>query len=72
MNRESSIAVSALPCVRQTASGKLLYNPGSSAQCPVMTRGEGWGHGREAQERGDICLHRADSLCCTAETNTTL
>ena len=23
-------------------------------------------------ERGDICIHIADSLCCTAETNTML
>ena len=29
------------------------------------------GSGREAQEGGDICRHIADSLCCTAETNTT-
>ena len=28
--------------------------------------------GREAQEGADICIHMADSLCCTAETNTTL
>ena len=28
--------------------------------------------GREAQEGGDTCTHVADSLCCTAETNTTL
>ena len=27
--------------------------------------------GREAQEGGDICIHPADSLRCTAETNTT-
>ena len=27
----------------------------------------GWG-GREVQEGGDICIHTADSLCCTAET----
>ena len=35
---------------------------------------EGWDGegGREAQEGGDICIHIADSLCCTAETNTTL
>ena len=33
--------------------------------------GSGWG-GREAQEGGDICVTTADSLCCTAETNTTL
>ena len=27
---------------------------------------------REVQERGDICIHTADSCCCMAETNTTL
>ena len=32
---------------------------------------DGWG-GRVAQEGGDICIHIADSLRCTAETNTTL
>ena len=35
---------------------------------------DGWdGEGeREVQEGGDICIHIADSLCCTAETNATL
>ena len=36
---------------------------------------EGWGEARgwkQAQEGGDICIHIADSLRCTAETNTTL
>ena len=28
--------------------------------------------GREAQEGVDICIHIADSLLCTAETNTKL
>ena len=28
--------------------------------------------GWEAQEGGNICIHIADALCCTAETNTTL
>ena len=28
--------------------------------------------GRETQEGGDICIHIADSVCYTAETNTTL
>ena len=28
--------------------------------------------GREVQEEGEICMHMADSRCCTAETNTTL
>ena len=31
-----------------------------------------WGDGKEVQEGGDICIHVADSLCCTAETNTAL
>ena len=39
----------------------------------LSSRGVGWGRGgREAQEGGDICIHIADSYCCTAETNTTL
>ena len=34
----------------------------------------GWdgGSGREVQEGGDIGIHTADSLHCTAETNITL
>ena len=32
----------------------------------------GVGSGREVQEGGDIYIHIADSLFCTAETNTTL
>ena len=28
--------------------------------------------GREVQKGGDICMHMADSLHCTTETNTTL
>ena len=33
---------------------------------------DGWdgGGGGEVQEGGDICIHIADSLPCTAETNT--
>ena len=29
-------------------------------------------NGKEIQKRGDICIYIADSLCCTAESNTTL
>ena len=29
-------------------------------------------NGKEIQKREDICIRIADSLCCTAETNTTL
>ena len=28
--------------------------------------------GTEGQEGRDICIHMADSCCCTAETDTTL
>ena len=28
--------------------------------------------GKEAQERGDICILIVESRCCAAETNTTL
>ena len=50
-----------------------LYSTGSSAWCSVLTwRGEVGQVGREVQGGGDICIHKADSLCCTAETNTTL
>ena len=34
---------------------------------------DGWdGGGREVEEGGDICIHIADSLHCTAEPKTTL
>ena len=49
-------------------SGKLLYNTGSSAWCAVMILRGGW----KVQEGGDTCIHIADSLSCTAETNKTL
>ena len=33
----------------------------------------GWrSGGREAQQGEDICMHIADSLCCTVEMNTAL
>jgi len=42
MNEENSIDIYK-PCVKQTASGKLLYNTGSSAWCFGMTRRDGMG-----------------------------
>ena len=35
---------------------------------------EGWdgGGGREAPERGHVCIHMADSHCCTEKTSATL
>ena len=46
--------------------GKLLYNIGSSAGCSVME--QGGRDGRGVQDRVNICIHKADSLHCTAET----
>ena len=36
-NRESSIDIYTLPCVKQIATGKLLYHTGSPGWCSVMT-----------------------------------
>ena len=39
----------------------------------LSPRAVGWRRGgREAQQGEDICMHIADSLCCTVEMNTTL
>ena len=52
--------------VRETASGKLLCNTGSSAQCSGMSyRHEG--RGREVIEGGHVYILTADSLPCTTE-----
>ena len=32
----------------------------------------GWEGGSRGRGHGDICMHMADSLCCTTETNTAL
>ena len=61
--------------VKWMASGKLLHSTGRSAGYFVKPRGVGqggWEGGSRGRGYGDICIHTADSLCCTAETNTTL
>ena len=40
--------------------------------CDDLEVCDGVGGGREAQEEGNICIHIADSWCCTEETNKTL
>ena len=40
--------------------------------CDDLDGWDGGGGGREVHEGGDIFIHIADSLHCTAETNTTL
>ena len=74
-NWESSIGKYTFPCVKQIASGKLLYHTGSSAWCSVTIErgGIGWREGgREVWEEGDLCIFMADSYCCMEETNTTV
>ena len=60
--------------LKQIASGNLLSSAGSSDWCSVMTQRSRMGVGMEGdvQEGGDVCIHRANSLHCTAETNTEL
>ena len=43
----------------------LLYSSGNSVLCADL-------NGKEIQKRGNICIHIADLLCSTVETNTTL
>ena len=50
---------------RKNTNENVLYSRGNSVLC-------GEQNGKEIPKRGDICTHMADSLCCTAETNTTL
>ena len=40
--------------------------------CDYLEEWDGRWSEKEALEEGDICILRADSHCCTAETNTTL
>lgn len=56
-----------LACAKQTASGELRHSTGAHFGAQ-MTRG-GW---EETQGDGRICIHAANSLCCTAEMNTTV
>ena len=62
MNWESRTHTHTLPCVKQVASRNLLYSTGISALW--WPRGVDWG-GREALEGRDVCIHMADSQCCT-------
>ena len=59
-----------LPCLKQIASGNLLYITGSSAWFSVAPRLCVVMFERENQEGQDICTHITDSLRYIAETNT--
>ena len=54
MNGESSIDIYTLPCVKQIAGEKLLYNTESPAWHSVMTWRGGMGWRKETHERGEI------------------
>ena len=53
-------------CVKQVTSENLLCSSGNSSWCSVVTK-----LGRKSK-RENTCIHRADSLYCAVETDTTL
>ena len=65
MKGETGIDIYTASCVKFRAVKRRKL---SSVLCDDL---EGWG-GRGIQEGGDISIHTADSLSCTAETNTTM
>ena len=52
-------------CIKYITNENLLFSIGNSTFCGDL-------NGKEIQKRGDVCKHRADSLCCRGEANTTL
>ena len=61
---EGSVKVSILPCVKQIASGNLLYDSGTS-NLVLCDNLEGWDRVRgekEVQGGGDICIPMADHV----------
>ena len=73
-NWESNIEIQTLPCIKQIASGNLLYkyrdlNP---VFCDNLEEWDGVRRGEGGSREGNSCIFMADSHCCMAETNTTL
>ena len=50
----------------------ILFNLNFLSNKITVSEGVGEAGGREAQDRGDICILTANSHGCTAETSTTL
>ena len=67
INWETGIDIYMLLYIKQIISKDLQYSTGNSTQYSVTacTR-------KESKKRVDICICITDSLCYTAETNTTL
>ena len=53
-------------CIIWITPENILHGPGNSSQCYVVIS-----MGRKSKKEG-IRTHTADSLCCTAELNTTV
>ena len=73
-NIEIYIYIYTLLCVKQIASGSLMYDAGSPSQFSVTTLMDGVGRevGRGVQEGKDPCMPIADSCWCMAEAITIL
>ena len=74
-NWEITMDIYTLPCVKIDSQWEhaIKHRELSSVLYDDLVGWDGgWEEGREVQERRDICIHIADSLHCTAETNTTL
>ena len=74
MNWEIGIDIYTLLCIKQVVNEDLIYSTGNSTQCSVTTKLI-----RKSKEEGIyvcvcvcVCVCVTDSLCCTAESNTTL
>ena len=67
MNLEIGIDIHTLLCIKQITNENLLYCTGNSIYSMLC----GGLNGKEIQKQGDICIQTADSLCYTAESNTT-
>ena len=52
----------------EASVGHMDLSPGL---CVDLGSWEGGSRGREVQERGDVCIHMADSRCPTAGTKAT-
>ena len=67
INWEIGIDIYTLLHIKQITNKNLLYSTGNSTQYSVMTY-----MGKESKKEWIICICITDSLCCRAETNTTL
>ena len=67
LNWAIGIDMYTLMCIKLITNENRLYSTWNSTQLLCVDL-----NGKEIQGRGDKCVRVADSLCCTAETNTTL